>query len=70
MHTIGLPCRIGKIEVVTKTLYTSWDLVCLVIFFMLMLIIVFSTLMFVLERGEWDDELQASVLSLEGASWQ
>lgn len=59
------PCSYGKMGLVAGTLMESMDVLGLVLFFMVMLIILFSTLMYFIERGEWDDELAYYVRPLE-----
>jgi hypothetical protein len=39
------------------TLQSSWELIALICFFLILLIIIYATLMFVSERGDWDPVL-------------
>jgi hypothetical protein len=53
--------RYNKIDIVLFTIKSSWELVALIAFFLILLIIIYATLMYVSERGDWDPVLEQYV---------
>ncbi|KAK3236705.1 hypothetical protein CYMTET_53170 [Cymbomonas tetramitiformis] len=60
-RVLKLGSRYGKIQVVWEAVVESSDMLFLMIFLLMLSVIVFSTLIYFAEKGQWDSELERYV---------